>query len=64
MIVNYAAAQSAMYHIKAIERKLSLVKQYINPRAGTVDNTDIVSGLVNDADDEISDLIADLCCFL
>jgi hypothetical protein len=64
MITNHVAAQSALYHIESIERKLKLLKQYINPEAGVVNNMQVVCGLVNSVDDEIIGLEADLVRFL
>jgi hypothetical protein len=50
-IVNRQAAQSAIFEIDAAERKLRMLKQYINPEAGTVRDMQIVDGLFNGADD-------------
>lgn len=64
MIVNHEAAQSALYHIEAIERRAKLLRQYINPQAGAIHDTDVVCGLVNAIDAELVDLRDDLIRFL
>ena len=60
MTTNHEAAQSAIYHIESMERKLKLLKQYINPQAGVVVDEDIVKNLVNGVDEEITDLSLDV----
>lgn len=63
-VVNHDAAQSALYHIEAIERRLKLLKQYINPQAGVVNDMQVVAGLMNGTEDEMNDLRADIVRFL
>jgi len=50
-IVNREATQKAIFEIDAAERKLRMMKQYINPEAGTVRDMQIVSGLFISAND-------------
>jgi hypothetical protein len=50
-IVDRDAAQKAIFEIDAAERKLRMLKQYINPETGTVRDMQIVSGLFISADD-------------
>ena len=50
-IVNREAAEKVIFEIDAVERKLRLLKAYINPEEGTVGNMQIVSGLFIGADD-------------
>lgn len=64
MTINHEAASSALYHVEAIERRLKLIKQYINPEKGVVNDMQVVAGLVNGIDEEISDLHIDLSKFL
>lgn len=64
MVVNHEAAQSAIYHIEAIERRVKLLKQYINPRAGVVTDIGVVAGLSMSTEEEVNDLIRDLAKFL
>jgi hypothetical protein len=49
--VDRESAQKLIHEIDAAERKLRMLKQYINPETGTVRDMQIVSGLFNGADD-------------
>jgi len=42
--VDVEATQAMLEQIEALERKVKLMKQYINPQTGTVD-TQVFSGL-------------------
>ena len=64
MLTNHDAAGSALYHIEAIERRLKLLKQYINPRIGVINDTPMVARLMNGIEDEFSDLRNDIVKFL
>lgn len=64
MISSYEAAQSALDHIEAIERRLKMLKQMINPQTGTVTDKQVMAGLVVSSEDEMIDLRNDLMRFL
>lgn len=64
MVINHKAAGSAIYHIESMERKLKLLKQYINPVDGVVNDTSMAAQLVNAVDAEMTDLQIDLSRFL
>lgn len=64
MTTSLEAAQSAIYHITSMERKLTLLKQYINPVTGTINDPQVVIGLVNGVDEEITDLNIDVARLL
>lgn len=57
---NFQAASSALYHIEAIERKLKMLKQLINPQTGTTSDSQVMCGLAIGVEDEISSLREDL----
>jgi hypothetical protein len=59
-MTTHEAASSALYHIEAIERRLKMLKQMINPQTGTVTDTGVMAGLVVTAEDEMRDLRDDL----
>lgn len=59
-IVNRDAAQKAIFEIDAAERKLRMLKQYINPEAGTVREMQIVDGLFQGAIDCIEEISTQL----
>jgi hypothetical protein len=63
-IVNREAAQKAIFEIDAAERKLRMLKQYINPETGTVRDMQIVSGLYHGANDCMKEINAALAKFL
>lgn len=60
MITNHEAATSALYHIEAIERRLKMLKQLINPQYGLVTDTAVMASLMIGTEDEIRDLRDDL----
>lgn len=62
--VNHEAASSALYHIEAMERRLKLMKQYINPQAGVANDAQVVRGLAQGIEDELTDLHNDLMALL
>lgn len=53
-----------IHEIDAAERKLRMMKQYINPQTGTVRDTAVVAGLFNGADDCMKMINASLVKFL
>ena len=57
---NHEAAQSAIYHIDTMVRKLTLLKQYINTATGTINDPQVVIGLANGVDEEITELHIDV----
>lgn len=59
-MTNQEAASSALYHIDAIERKLKMLKQLINPQTGTVSDSQVMAGLMVTSQDEMNDLRDDL----
>jgi hypothetical protein len=61
---NFEAASSALYHIEAIERRLKMLKQMINPQTGAVTDSQVMAGLANSIEYEIIDLRDDLIRFL
>jgi tetrahydromethanopterin S-methyltransferase subunit G len=59
-IVDRAAIQAIVEQIDMAERKLRMIKQYVNPETGTVRDIQIVSGLYIGARDclrTVDDLI-------
>jgi len=62
-IVNREAAQKAIFEIDAAERKLRMMKQYINPEAGTVLDIQVMYGLFNGAEDCMEVIQAQLAKF-
>ena len=62
-IVNREAAQKAIFEIDAAERKLRMLKQYINPETGTVRDMQIVDGLFNGSEDCMEMIRAQLAKF-
>ena len=48
--VDKAAAEALIENIDAAERKLRMMKQYINPQKGVVVDINIVSGLFHGTD--------------
>jgi hypothetical protein len=63
-IVDRQAAQTIIHEIDAAERKLRMLKQYVNPEAGTVRDTQIVAGLFIGAEDCMKVINAQLVRFL
>lgn len=61
---SFEAASSALYHIEAIERRLKMLKQMFNPQTGTVTDPQVMVGLVNAIDEEVTDLNIDAAWFL
>lgn len=49
--VDREATQSLIENINAAERKLRMMKQYINPEVGTVNDMQLVAGLFHGTDD-------------
>lgn len=47
------AANQLINHIDAAERKLRMMKQYINPDAGIIHNPEIINGLFAGAAEEM-----------
>ena len=62
--VNHEAAQSALDHIETLERCLKLLRQYINPQVGVINDMQAVAKLVNCAGDEMVNLRANIVRFL
>lgn len=60
MTENHEAAQSAIYHIEAIERRLKMLKQLVNSNKGLLVDTQVASGLFIGAEDEMRDLRDDI----
>lgn len=59
-MTNQEAAESALYHIEAIEGKLVLLRQTINPQTGTLTDSKVMAGLMIGAEDEMRSLREDL----
>ena len=57
---NKEVASSAIYHIEAIERRLTILKEYIHEDDGSVDDKGVALGLVDSIDIELTDLQNDL----
>jgi len=62
-IVDRPAAQTLIHEIDAAERKLRMLKQYINPETGTVRDIQIVDGLFNGSKDCMEMIRAQLTKF-
>jgi len=60
MTVNHEAASSALYHIEAVERRLKMLKQLINPEKGVISDTQVAAGLFIGTEDEMRDLRDDI----
>lgn len=60
MTVNHEAASSALYHIEAIERRLKMLRQLVNPEKGVIGDTQVAAGLFIGAEDEMRDLRDDI----
>ena len=63
-VVDREAARRVIAEIDAAERKLRMMKQYINPEAGTVRDLQIVAGLFHGADDCVKEINTQLAKFL
>lgn len=60
MMKNIDSANSALYHIETIERKLKMLRQTINPETGTLNDSRLMAQLMVTAEDEMKNLREDL----
>lgn len=63
-VVNREAAQTLIHEIDSAERKLRMLKQYIDTNSGTVRDMQVVAGLYNGAEDCMKMINAQLAKFL
>ncbi len=63
-VVNVEAAQDILRHVEAVEIKLRMLKQCVNPQIGVVNDMKLVSGLFITAQDEMVAMNAKLVKFL
>lgn len=62
--VNVPAAQAMVEELTSIERKVQLMKQYINPARGTVIDVDIACSLCLGMQNELDNFRSNLIRFL
>lgn len=63
-VQNREAAQAAIEQIDAAERKLRMMKQYINPEKGVITDIHVVSGLFHGTEDCMKNINSLLVKFL